>query len=147
MLLDRLDKDGLKHDVDFAYMPVDFKHKCNMGYAFLNFRSEEACNRFATQYHLAESRLKLPGFRSSKVCEVSAAHCQGRDENVMRLLRSPVMTQLLMLGEPEWLPAVIDDDGALKPLFGYHPSGMTRRGSAGSRKQTANTCIPGHDRM
>jgi len=146
MLLDRLDKDGFKHDIDFAYMPVDFKHKCNMGYAFLNFRSEEACTRFAAQYHLADSRLKLPGFNSSKVCEVSAANCQGRDENVMRLLRSPVMTQLLTLGEADWLPALINEDGALKPLLGYLPSGMTRRGSAGSRQQTTTTCTPWHDR-
>mmetsp|Transcript_6524 Transcript_6524/g.20992 ORF Transcript_6524/g.20992 Transcript_6524/m.20992 type:complete len:300 (+) Transcript_6524:821-1720(+) len=116
MLAVRLHEDGFQFDLDFLYMPVDFKHKCNMGYAFMNFRTPEACARFAAMYHLADSRQKLPGFRSGKVCEVSPAHCQGREENVLRLVGSPVMAQLIDIEKPEWLPVVFDAYGRCFPV-------------------------------
>lgn len=122
MLTARLHEDGFKYDLDFLYMPVDFKHKCNMGYAFVNFRSPEACARFAAEYHTADSRKKLPGFRSGKVCEVTAARCQGREENVMRLLGSPVMLQLLEMDKPEWLPVVFTIHGECSVVC--RPSGQ-----------------------
>lgn len=116
MLLAQLNQDGFGEHVDFVYVPMDFKHRCNMGYAFLNFRTAEVCARFAVEYHLAESRLKLPGFKSSKVCEVTPARYQGRDENAVRLLHSPVMVELLRLGQTEWLPALFDASGRPLPL-------------------------------
>merc|ERR1711920_1208186 len=80
-----------------------------VGYAFLNFRTAEACQRFAAEFHNKDSCEKLPGFKSKKVCEVAAATCQGCKKNIGRLQNSPVMTQLV--AKPEWLPRLFDAAG------------------------------------
>jgi hypothetical protein len=108
-LVERLHEDGYLGQLDFIYLPIDFKNKCNVGYAFVNFRTAEACARFAGEYHLCNSRDKLPGFNSKKVCEVSAARFQGCDENVRRLQASSVMAELM--ANPEWLPQLFDENG------------------------------------
>mmetsp|Transcript_28724 Transcript_28724/g.60993 ORF Transcript_28724/g.60993 Transcript_28724/m.60993 type:complete len:392 (-) Transcript_28724:141-1316(-) len=109
MLVERIHTCGFKGDLDFLYLPIDFKNKCNVGYAFMSFRSEEACTRFANEWHLVETFEKLPGFRSKKIIEVTEARCQGREENVRRLSQSPVMAQLA--GQPLWLPRLLDSNG------------------------------------
>jgi len=108
-LVERLHEAGYLGHLDFIYLPIDFKNKCNVGYAFVNFRTAEACARFAAEYHLSNSRDKLPGFNSKKVCEVSAARFQGCDENVRRLQASSVMAELV--ANPEWLPKLFDENG------------------------------------
>jgi hypothetical protein len=108
MLVEQLHKD-YKGDIDFLYLPVDFKNKCNVGYCFLNFRTPEVCARFVSEFHGKESRIKLPGFNSKKVCEVSPARVQGCEGNVRRLRCSPVISQLL--DYPEWMPQLFDEQG------------------------------------
>jgi len=105
----QLQEDGFRGDMDFLYLPIDFRNKCNVGYAFVSFRSPEACARFASQYHNRSATDKLPGFKSKKICEVSEARCQGREENVRRLQNSQVMQQLA--GRPDWLPLLFDGEG------------------------------------
>lgn len=112
MLYAQLQAAGYTTEVDFLYLPIDFRNRCNVGYAFLSFRTEASCSRFAAEYHLQDSSVKLPGFRSKKVCEVSEARCQGRHENVRRLQSSPVMQQLTE--RPEWLPLLFSEDGEVE---------------------------------
>jgi hypothetical protein len=100
---------GYRGELDFIYLPIDFKNKCNVGYAFVNFRTAEACARFGSEYHHCNSRDKLPGYNSKKVCEVSAARFQGCEENVRRLQASNVMSELM--ANPEWLPMLFDEHG------------------------------------
>jgi hypothetical protein len=108
-LVDRLYLAGYCGELDFIYLPIDFKNKCNVGYAFLNFRTAEACARFAFEHHGCNSREKLPGYNSKKICEVSAARFQGCEENVRRLQASSVMGELM--ATPEWLPILFDEFG------------------------------------
>jgi hypothetical protein len=108
-LVDRLYLAGYRGELDFIYLPIDFKNKCNVGYAFLNFRTAEACARFAFEHHGCNSRDKLPGYNSKKICEVSAARFQGCEENVRRLQASSVMGELM--ATPEWLPILFDECG------------------------------------
>jgi hypothetical protein len=108
-LVDRLYLAGYRGELDFIYLPIDFKNKCNVGYAFMNFRTAEACARFAFEYHGRNSRDKLPGYNSKKICEVSAARFQGCEENVRRLQVSSVMSELV--ATPEWLPILFDEAG------------------------------------
>lgn len=111
-LVAQLQSDGFGRDVDFIYLPIDFRNKCNVGYAFLNFRTPEACLRFAGEFHQRDATEKLPGFKSRKICEVSEARCQGRQENIQRLQSSQVMQQLA--DKPEWLPLLFDADGKVE---------------------------------
>jgi len=98
-----------KGDMDFVYLPVDFKNEGNMGSAFINFRNSKACRRFAAEYHHVSVQKKLPGYPSCKFCEVHAARVQGLELNVQRLRNSPVMAQLLR--RPDWMPVLFNADG------------------------------------
>jgi len=109
MLIEKLHASGHKSDLDFLYLPVDFKHGCNLGYAFVSFRSPEACRHFASDFHSVPSSEKLPGYKSKKVCEVTAAVHQGSAENVRRLQASSVLSKLVT--QPEWLPRLFDENG------------------------------------
>eukprot|EP00442_Polarella_glacialis_P000139 CAMPEP_0115065176 /NCGR_PEP_ID=MMETSP0227-20121206/10106_1 /TAXON_ID=89957 /ORGANISM="Polarella glacialis, Strain CCMP 1383" /LENGTH=342 /DNA_ID=CAMNT_0002450937 /DNA_START=88 /DNA_END=1116 /DNA_ORIENTATION=+ len=108
-LVDRLHACGFHGDIDFLYLPIDFRNKCNVGYCFINFRTDKACQRFKEDFHGMQSSKKLPGFNSKKVLEVSPARVQGLQPNIQRLQGSPVMAQVD--GQPEWLPILIDKDG------------------------------------
>jgi len=108
-LVERLHEAGYRGELDFIYLPIDFKNKCNVGYAFVNFRTAKACARFGSEYHHCNSRDKLPGYNSKKVCEVSAARFQGCEENIRRLQASNVMSELV--ANPDWLPKLFDENG------------------------------------
>jgi len=138
-LVQRLHDAGYRSQLDFIYLPIDFKNKCNVGYAFVNFRTAEACARFASEYHLHNSRDKLPGYNSKKVCEVSAARFQGCEENVRRLQASSVLDELV--ANPEWLPKLFDENGedVAFPSTGMSkavPSSRSTRGRLQRRKGT-----------
>lgn len=110
MLVERLNHaPGLKGSFDFLYLPIDFKNACNVGYAFVNFRSKEHCASFVERFNGVDTQKCLPGFNSRKVCAVTPARVQGLDENVRRLRNSPVMSQLE--DHPGWLPLLFDKNG------------------------------------
>jgi len=109
MLVSRLFACGFRGSIDFLYLPIDFKNRCNVGYAFVSFRDPAECALFVSQFHGASSAEMLPGFNSKKVCQVSPARHQGCKENVRRLQASPVMAELAR--NPEWLPRLFDDQG------------------------------------
>jgi hypothetical protein len=130
MLIERLHEDGFKGDIDFIYLPIDFKNRCNFGYGFVNFRNAEACERFAVGYHLMESQAKLPGFRSRKVIEVSPARHQGLEENIARLQHSPVLAKLVSFGKQEWLPKLLSEHGEVIEVLHPTKTPATRRTEA-----------------
>eukprot|EP00747_Dinoflagellata_sp_TGD_P112598 gnl/TRDRNA2_/TRDRNA2_171516_c1_seq2.p1 gnl/TRDRNA2_/TRDRNA2_171516_c1~~gnl/TRDRNA2_/TRDRNA2_171516_c1_seq2.p1 ORF type:complete len:431 (-),score=73.20 gnl/TRDRNA2_/TRDRNA2_171516_c1_seq2:84-1376(-) len=113
MLVKQLNIDFKAH-YDFLYLPIDFKNQCNVGYAFINFRTVEATERFVKTFHGTEVQKCLPGLNSKKVVEVMPARVHGRDENVRRLRNSPVMNQLLE--HPEWMPLLFDELGNEEPF-------------------------------
>jgi len=99
---------------DFMYLPIDFKNKCNVGYCFINFRNQDICERFVSQFHGVDVRKCLPGLNSKKIVEVTPARVQGLTENVRRLRNSPVMNQLV--DHPEWMPLLFDKHGYEEPF-------------------------------
>eukprot|EP00747_Dinoflagellata_sp_TGD_P113449 gnl/TRDRNA2_/TRDRNA2_171709_c0_seq10.p1 gnl/TRDRNA2_/TRDRNA2_171709_c0~~gnl/TRDRNA2_/TRDRNA2_171709_c0_seq10.p1 ORF type:complete len:453 (-),score=103.23 gnl/TRDRNA2_/TRDRNA2_171709_c0_seq10:62-1366(-) len=113
MLVSQLNQD-MRGLFDFVYLPIDFKNKCNVGYAFINFRSVESCDLFVMRYNGVDVRKCLPGLNSKKVAEVTPARVQGFEENVWRLRNSPVMNELVH--HPEWMPLLLDEQGEEKPF-------------------------------
>jgi len=99
---------------NFLYLPIDFKNKCNVGYAFINFRSVEAYRRFIDTFDGISVCECLPGLNSRKIVEVTPARVHGLTENVSRLRDSPVMHELLQ--HPEWMPLLFNEDGSVKPF-------------------------------
>ncbi|KAH7276927.1 hypothetical protein KP509_39G026900 [Ceratopteris richardii] len=59
---------------DFMYLPIDFKNKCNLGYAFVNFTSPRATFGFYKSFH----KKAWEAFNSRKICEIAFARLQGR---------------------------------------------------------------------
>jgi hypothetical protein len=88
MLLELLDAHGFQGEYDFIYLPVDFKRKAGLGYAFVNFSRPEVAERiFATM-----QGFKRWQYSSTKVLEVSWGEpLQGLDAHVDRYRNSPVM--------------------------------------------------------
>jgi len=113
MLVKQLEQ-NLKGLFDFVYLPIDFKNKCNVGYAFINFRTIEACEIFLGDFNGVEVRKCLPGLNSRKVTEVTPARVQGFEENVQRLRNSPVMRELAY--HQEWMPLIFDMNGEQTPF-------------------------------
>jgi len=86
MLLEHLEVNGFGGTYDFFYLPIDFRNRCNVGYAFINFVAPEHAKRFLNTLN----RAKLPAYNSSKVCEVTFAHVQGLEQNIEHYRNSPV---------------------------------------------------------
>ena len=61
---------------DFFYLPIDLQNKCNLGYAFLNFIELTDLKSFFEIFHSK----KWPIFNSEKICQITYARLQGREE-------------------------------------------------------------------
>merc|ERR1719424_199638 len=71
---------------DFFYLPIDFRNKCNVGYAFINFLQPDLARRFFK----ALDGYQLRAFNSDKVCAVAWARVQGLQANVEHYRNSPI---------------------------------------------------------
>ena len=71
MLLAAIDEDHAR-TYDFFYLPIDFKNKCNVGYAFINLLRPETIAPLAQRFN----NKKWPRFNSEKVCHISYARIQ-----------------------------------------------------------------------
>jgi hypothetical protein len=71
---------------DFFYLPIDFRNKCNVGYAFVNF----LMNDVAKQFFNALDGYQLRAFNSDKVCAVAWARVQGLQANIEHYRNSPI---------------------------------------------------------
>jgi hypothetical protein len=49
---------------DFFYLPIDFRNKCNVGYAFINFVNSRDISDFVEEFN----HKKWEKFNSEKVC-------------------------------------------------------------------------------
>eukprot|EP00434_Breviolum_minutum_P022104 symbB.v1.2.019515.t1/scaffold1454.1/size117754/1 len=105
------------------YLPIDFANRCNVGYCFINFRTSHARQQFSSKFDGVQAQQCLPGFNSYKVCQVTKAKWQGRDENVRRIRSGPeLMQQLVQILQlvlapnlkSSWKP--VSPDAPVRPL-------------------------------
>ena len=85
MLIDLVNETH-KGTYDFLYLRMDFKNKCNVGYAFINFTHTKDAVSFA----LRVCGKKWSKFNSEKVCSMSYANIQGRDALIKKFRDSQV---------------------------------------------------------
>ena len=90
---------SFKGTYDFLYLPIDFKNKCNVGYAFINFIEPATILRCFEQLN----GQKWEHFRSAKLCELAYARIQGVKKLADHFRRSSVMSQ-----EAHMRPIIID---------------------------------------
>lgn len=74
-MLEVLHKAGFAGAFDFFYLPIDFRNRCGLGYAFVNMTSPAAAARLYRAFHTH----RWEEYNSKKVCEVTYARVQGRD--------------------------------------------------------------------
>lgn len=98
MLIDHLDESHSAR-YDFIYLRMDFKNKCNVGYAFINFlEPNDICSYAKRMVGRRWSR-----FNSEKRCELAYARIQGKEALVEKFRNSRVMQE-----PPSYRPRVFD---------------------------------------
>eukprot|EP00559_Dactyliosolen_fragilissimus_P006571 CAMPEP_0184863842 /NCGR_PEP_ID=MMETSP0580-20130426/12727_1 /TAXON_ID=1118495 /ORGANISM="Dactyliosolen fragilissimus" /LENGTH=1065 /DNA_ID=CAMNT_0027362409 /DNA_START=193 /DNA_END=3390 /DNA_ORIENTATION=+ len=106
MLLSELMESGHGSEkIDFFYLPIDFKNKCNRGYAFVNFVDYNDIVSFHKQYHGKSWKV----YNSDKICDISYARIQGKSGMLKRFQNSALMDK-----DVEYRPLVFVSHGANK---------------------------------
>lgn len=72
---------------DFFYLPIDFKNRCNVGYAFINMTSPSAIPALVEEFH----GKRWPKFNSEKVCAIAYARIQGKTALVQHFQNSSLL--------------------------------------------------------
>ncbi|KAK4440118.1 protein MEI2-like 5 [Sesamum alatum] len=100
---------------DFLYLPIDFKNKCNVGYAFINMLSPLNIIPF----YEAFSGKKWEKFNSEKVASLAFARIQGKAALVAHFQNSSLMNEdkccrpiLLDSESPEFNNKIINENSA-----------------------------------
>lgn len=87
MLLQKIN-DQFRGKYDFFYLPIDFKNKCNVGYAFINFIDPI----FILKFFEDLNDKKWEKFNSEKICQLTYGRIQGKNNLVEHFSQSSVMS-------------------------------------------------------
>lgn len=104
MLIEMIDESH-RGKYDFVYLRMDFKNKCNVGYAFINFLDHKTIPSF---YKKINGR-GWKKFKSNKIAELTYASIQGIENLINKFKKSSVMTEL-----EEYRPRVYYSEGPMK---------------------------------
>ena len=91
--------------MDFFYLPIDFKNKCNRGYAFVNFVDYKDIIPFFDEYNSRGWKR----FNSDKICDITYARIQGKAAMLKRFENSALMEK-----DDEYRPKVFVSHGERK---------------------------------
>ncbi|CAN8298558.1 unnamed protein product [Cochlearia groenlandica] len=78
-----------KGTYDFIYLPIDFKNKCNVGYAFINLTEPESI----VQLYEAFNGKKWEKFNSEKVASLAYGRIQGKSALIAHFQNSSLMNE------------------------------------------------------
>lgn len=103
MLLKEFEENGHGPGIiDFFYLPIDFKNRCNRGYAFINFVDY----RDILPFHLRYFGKHWRTFNSDKICDITYARIQGKAAMLKRFENSALMEK-----DDEYKPLVFVSNG------------------------------------
>ncbi|XP_010491333.1 PREDICTED: protein MEI2-like 4 [Camelina sativa] len=88
MLLAAIDE-FCKGTYDFLYLPIDFKNKCNVGYAFINLTEPENI----VPFYKAFNGKKWEKFNSEKVASLAYGRIQGKSALIAHFQNSSLMNE------------------------------------------------------
>ncbi|OMJ67496.1 hypothetical protein SteCoe_35320 [Stentor coeruleus] len=97
MLIQAIDR-NFTGTYDFLYLPIDFKNRCNVGYAFINFVDYRVIPAFFHEFNAK----RWEKFNSEKICALAYGRIQGLQELVQHFQNSSVINQ---------------DDNKVKPII------------------------------
>eukprot|EP00210_Caulerpa_lentillifera_P002299 g2207.t1 len=131
MLLDVLKK-GYNGRFDFFYLPIDFKNRCNLGYAFVNFVDAATTVEFYQEFHTKS----WEEFNSKKVCEITYARVQGRESLIEHFRNSR-----FPCNDPDYLPLVFDIEDESKNVAS---DGTPIHNSTADYTETSQSAVAAH---
>lgn len=103
MVMSLLEKEGFQGKFDFFYLPIDFRSKAGLGYAFVNLVEPSIVEQFWSTFD-GYTKWVLP---SAKVCHVSwSGPHQGQRSHLERYRNSPIMHRSV---PDEFKPVVLKD--------------------------------------
>jgi hypothetical protein len=80
-------EEHFKGTFDFFYLPIDFKNKCNVGYAFINMLAPHHIPPLVARF----DKRRWDKFNSEKICNISYARIQGRAALISHFQNSSLM--------------------------------------------------------
>lgn len=128
MLLTTIDENH-RGTYDFIYLPIDFKNKCNMGYAFINMIDPQQI----VPFYKAFNGKKWEKFNSEKVALLAYARIQGRQALIGHFQNSSLMNE-----DKRCRPILFHTDGPNAGDQEPFPMGTNIRSRPG-RSRTAAT--------
>uniref|UniRef100_A0A7S4PVW0 RRM domain-containing protein n=1 Tax=Alexandrium monilatum TaxID=311494 RepID=A0A7S4PVW0_9DINO len=150
-VVQELDDSGFKDEYDLVYMPSTFASGRGKGYAFVNFVSPAAAQKFVEVWHKTQ---RFGMSKSGTSLNVSAARIQGRDANSkkwdfprMRRVKNPSYRPLIAVepaaGSPKRLmPKPVEPAGAALAL---PPDDEPGGGTPRRPERPSGRCLPGGD--
>ncbi|XP_058739354.1 protein MEI2-like 4 [Vicia villosa] len=91
-----------KGTYDFLYLPIDFRNRCNVGYAFINMTDPS----FIVPFYKVFNEKKWEKFNSEKVASLAYARIQGRAALIAHFENSSLMNE-----DKRCRPILINTDG------------------------------------
>ncbi|VVB12634.1 unnamed protein product [Arabis nemorensis] len=110
MLLAAIDEKN-RGTYDFLYLPIDFKNKCNVGYAFINMVSP----KFIIALYEAFNGKKWDKFNSEKVASLAYARIQGKTALIAHFQNSSLLNE-----DRRCQPIVFDGPESTYPIILEH---------------------------
>lgn len=121
MLLATIDEQH-RGKYDFIYLPIDFKNKCNMGYAFINMIDPLQI----VSFHQTFEGRKWEKFNSEKVASLAYARIQGKGALIAHFQNSSLMNE-----DKRCRPILFHTDGPNAGDQEPFPMGTNFRGKPG----------------
>uniref|UniRef100_A0A1D1YBJ9 Protein MEI2-like 4 n=1 Tax=Anthurium amnicola TaxID=1678845 RepID=A0A1D1YBJ9_9ARAE len=114
---------------DFIYLPIDFKNKCNVGYAFINMIDPQKIIPFFQAFN----GKKWEKFNSEKVASLAYARIQGKAALIAHFQNSSLMNE-----DKRCRPILFHSDGPNAGDPEPFPMGVNIRSRPGGPRTTSN---------